>query len=331
MLDQIIYKINPENKDLSLLSKEEMFDLLCKLNRILRGLDETEKVVSDNMSVGDLVAPTREIQMAIFDYLVQNMKNVPDEKARAAMVYYTLLNLHMFSNGNGRTSRFIYDYIAGDLSEDNISYYFHKKSNYTNHPKNDLENAKNILDIYIVNQIPDEFLSEQLGFIPQEVLDNFFWITVGHSNRSPFTDTILPPSVLEKLSQKELEDLDTILKDGYSMKLCPSGLAMLFVAIRKGELSKWITKYNEDLLQGIGMKGRLNFSIYTNPELIADWTLDDFKEIIAIGNKVKYLRLKCVIDIFVSPEKYINKDSGNPYVDDILKRGKKQSSEHSFH
>ena len=63
------------------------------------------------MLAGDLVSPTKEVQMKTLEYLTQNMSKVPDKKARATMVYYTLLNLHMFSDGNGRTSRFMYDLI----------------------------------------------------------------------------------------------------------------------------------------------------------------------------------------------------------------------------
>ena len=67
----------------------------------------------------------------------------------------------MFSDGNGRTSRFMYDLISGDLDEKNLSYYFHKDSNNTFEQKNKLELDKGILDITEVNRIPDKILSKQ--------------------------------------------------------------------------------------------------------------------------------------------------------------------------
>jgi len=318
MLNEIINLINPDNKDLREMSKEEIFELLIKLNKCLRHLDESENVVEENMSAGDLVSPTKEVQIKILEYLTESLSKVQDKKARAAMIYYTLLNLHMFSDGNGRTSRFMHDLISEDLSEGNISYYFHKNSNNVEDQKNDLEGSKGILDISIVNQIPDELIGNQLGFIPKDILANYYWITVGHTSSSPSTDSIIPKSVLTQLSKKELQDLDKVLHDGYGVKLCPSGLAMLYVSNKKGQLKKWININNDMLSQGIGMPGRLNFSIYKNPNMIADWTLDDFREIISVGNAVKYARLKCLIDVFVEPEKYINIDSGNPYMSDIL-------------
>lgn len=320
MLNEIINFINPDNKDLNRVSAQEMIEILSKLNRSLRGLDESENVIDENMSVGILVSPTKEVQIKTLEYLTQNMEKVQDKRAKAAMVYYTLLNLHMFNNGNGRTARFMYDLISGDLHEDNLAYYFHRNSGKIREQKRDLEYSKGIDDVACVNKIPDAFIGKQLDFIPKYVLENYSWITVGHTNTSPSTDTIIPKTALEQLSSKELQDLNKILQDGYGMLLCPSGVAMLYVSSKKGQLGDWINKNNNDLAQGIGIKGRLNFSIYRNPEMIGDWDANDFREIINVGNAVKYARLKCLIDIFAEPEKYINADTGHTYTEDILTR-----------
>lgn len=326
MLNKIIKLVNPDNKDLREMSKDEILELLIKLNKCLRCLDESENVIEENMLAGDLVSPTRDVQTKILEYLTESLSKVYDKKARATMVYYTLLNLHMFSDGNGRTSRFMYDLISGDLSEENISYYFHKDSNNVKEQKNDLEESKGILDISIVNQIPDALIGKQLKFIPKEILSNYNWITVGYTNSSPSTDSIIPKSVLKQLSEKELQDLHKILRDGYGMQLCPSGLAMLYVSNKKGQLREWININNINLSQGIGVPGRLNFSIYKNPDMVANWNTDDFREVINVGNAVKYARLKCVIDVFVEPEKYINIDSGKPYIADIIGVSKEKES-----
>lgn len=323
MINKIVNLINPNNKDITTLSKDEFLELLIKLNKYLRCLDESETVLCENMVAGDLVAPTKEVQMKVLEYLTQNISKVQDKNARAALVYYILIDLHIFSDGNGRTARFMYDLISEDLSEEKLSYYFHKDSNNVQMQNNDLENSKGILDIYFVNQIPDDLLKGQLSFIPDGILEMYKWITVGYSTTSPTTDTIIPKSVLSQLTNKELKDLDLILHDGYGQSLTPSGLAMLCVANKKGELDKWINLNDRQTqeLEKAGIKGmteRLNFSIYKNPEMIANWTLDDFREIIKVGNEVKYTKLKTLINIFVEPEKYINADSGNTYLDDIL-------------
>ena len=84
---------------------------------------------------------------------------------------------------------------------------------------------------------------------------------------------------------------------------------------------------SNNLSRGIGIPGRLNFSIYKNPEMVADWNIDDFREVIKMGNTVKYARLKCLIDIFVEPEKYINIDTGKPYIADIIGVSKEKDEE----
>jgi hypothetical protein len=317
MIERIKKIINPENKDLDNMSLNEMIELLTKLNKSLRCLED-EEVRIDGMTASDLVAPTREVQDKVLEYLINNMKNIKEPKAKAAAFYYTLLNLHMFSDGNGRTSRFMYDLISGDLNESNVAYYFHKDSSQTQEQKNQLEEEKGILDISIVNRIPDEILAEQLQFIPSGMLELYPWITVGHTESSPDTDKIIPEEILKQLSEKELRNLDIILRDGYGVSLCPSGLAMLYVIQKKGQLNEWV-KYNKQAEeQGIAIPGRFNISIYRHPERIANWNAEDFREVINAGNAIKYARLKSLIDIFAYPEKFINKDTGHIYLNDII-------------
>ncbi len=317
MIERIKNIINPENKDLNNISSSEMLELLTKLNKCLRCLDE-EEVRVDGMSAGDMVAPTREVQDKVLEYLMNNMKRIKDNKSKAAVVYYTLLNLHMFSDGNGRTSRFMYDLMSGDLNEVNIAYYFHKDSNCISEEKNQLEDDKGILDISIVNRIPDEILAKQLDFIPDGMLELYPWITVGHTVSSPDTDKIIPEEVLKQLSEQEIRNLDLILSDGYGVYLCTSGLAMLYVIQKKGQLNQWLEHNQDDAKQGIAVPGRFNISIYRHPERIANWNVEDFRDVINMGNAIKYAKLKSIIDVFVSPEQYIDKETGNTYVSEIL-------------
>ena len=303
MIERIKNIINPEAKQIDEMSSNEMIELLIKLNKCLRCLD-SEEVRSDGMIAGDMVAPTREVQ---------------DKRSKAAITYYTLLNLHMFSDGNGRTSRFMYDLISGDLDEKNLSYYFHKDSNNTFEQKNQLELDKGILDITEVNRIPDKILSKQLNFIPKGMLDIYPWITVGHTDASPDTDRILPENVVNELSEKELKDLDVILRDGYGVKLTTSGLAMLYVIQKKGQMNQWIEYAQEDEKQGFAVPGRFNISIYRHPERLVNWNVDDFRDVIAAGNSIKYARLTSLINIFISQEKYIDEDTGKTYASEIIK------------
>lgn len=318
MLDRIINVINPNAKELDTLTSDELLQMLVKLNKCLRVLDDNEEVLEEYMEAGNLVSPTKEVQLKTLDYLTQSMPKIQDKKAKATIMYYTLLNLHMFSDGNGRTSRFMFDLINGDLNEDNISFYFHKDSQITASEQNNLEKTKGILDISEANQIPDELLRHQLTFVPKEILLNYSYIMVGSTFSSKTTKEIIPKAVAEELNSKELADLDKILHDSFGGGLCPSGLAMLYVAQKRGELEKWIDLNNELFGNIPEVNGRLNFSVYKKPEMISKWDTENFRELISVGNAIKFARLKCLIDVFVEPEKNINTQTGNSYADEIL-------------
>ena len=326
MTEKIINTINPQNKDLKEFTPDELLIFLEKLNRLLRLEPEGNNVFEENMQAGDLVSPTKEVKMMIINDLCEGIKNIEDKDACAAMVYYTLLNLHMFSDGNGRTSRFIYDLISDNLSDDNIHYYFHKDSGKVTDEKGDLEVSKGILDISIVNRIPDEIILNYLNFIPQDVLDKYDWFSVYKGKK---IDTIMSQKVLDELGNKNIADLKHILSDGYGALLSPGGIAMLYGFYKKGQLDIVVKNsdqiINERRKSGFyeksvnrGLDRKFRFEIYENPELISSWTVDDFKDVIKMGNYVKYLRLKSIIDIFVEPQKFINSDTGNTYKYDIL-------------
>ena len=175
------------------------------------------------------------------------------------------------------------------------------------------------MDITEVNRIPDKILSKQLDFIPKGMLDIYPWITVGHTDISPSTDRILPENVTNELSEKELKNLDVILRDGYGVNLTTSGLAMLYVIQKKGQMNQWIEYVQEDEKQGFAVPGRFNISIYRHPERLASWNADDFRDVIAAGNSIKYAKLTNLIDIFISQEKYIDEDTGKTYASEIIK------------
>ena len=126
-------------------------------------------------------------------------------------------------------------------------------------------------------------------------------------------------TIFVQLTPQEINDLKKILYDSTGVKFTPGGVAMLYVAQKRGQLLDWIErnkKYSEDAKK-YRIEGRLCFAV-ENQDLLQSWTVDDFRDVIKIGNLVKLLRLKCIIDIFVEPEKFINIDTGSTYLNEIL-------------
>ena len=304
------------------MTPEQFIKFLIYINKKLRNLDDNKAVLEEYMTAGDLVAPTNEVKEKILNYLCLSMKNCKDNISCAAMVYYTLINLHLFSDGNGRTSRYLFDLLSGNNQDENIGYYYHKEKGKNIEIKDNFELSRGILDPSRVNIIPDEIIIEKLNFIPYEILEKYSWIMVGRTYKSKEITDILPENVLKELSNQELNDLDQILSDSLGCGLTPAGLAMIYVTSKKGQLNKWleldINNMPIEFQKKCRIERRLCFPIFRNGELIADWTTEDFRTIIKIGNMIKYERLKCLIDIFATPSLYIDKDNGITYRDEII-------------
>lgn len=309
--------------DIKNMNKEQFLEYIIYLNRRLRNIDNNENVLDDCMEAGDLVSPTREVKDRILNYLCLNMKKCQDDISCAAMVYYILINLHMFSDGNGRTSRYLFDLLAGNNYDDNIGYYYHKDSGMVDATKSGFEKTRGILDPLIVNSsIVDQILYDKLTFIPKEVLEKYFWFVVGVIPEFLEINNILPSDVSKELTSHELSSLGQILCDTNGCCLTPAGLSMLYVCLKKEQLDKWIdleiNNNSIEVQKKFGIEGRFCFPIFKHSDLISDWKVEDFKTIIVIGNEIKFERLKAIIDIFVSPKLLIDKDSGIPYRDKII-------------
>lgn len=91
------------------LNRDGAYKYLTTLNGILRGVGRSERGVRNNVQVGEHMAPSRKVQGAILNDTTEALKDIKDNHYRAALSYYTVNNLHLFADGNGRTSRAIYE------------------------------------------------------------------------------------------------------------------------------------------------------------------------------------------------------------------------------
>ena len=96
------------------LTTDDVMNIAISLNQMLRN-KENEDVISNNMIAGELTAPTSDVRSVIIENLLDTLKSMNDNKLRAELVYYTLIDLHMFSDGNGRTARLMYGLISGKI------------------------------------------------------------------------------------------------------------------------------------------------------------------------------------------------------------------------
>lgn len=103
------------------------YKYLTTLNGILRGVDKKrERGRRDNITVGDHVAPSADVQKVIMDDTVKALKNIKDNHYRATLAYYTVNYLHLFPDGNGRTSRAVYEIFDNDSFDLNSDDFIHR-------------------------------------------------------------------------------------------------------------------------------------------------------------------------------------------------------------
>ena len=92
------------------MTRDDAYKYLTHLNGILRGVNKkNERGRRDNIQVGEHMAPSRDVQGIILKDTIETLKNIEDNHYRATLAYYTVNNLHLFPDGNGRTSRAVYE------------------------------------------------------------------------------------------------------------------------------------------------------------------------------------------------------------------------------
>lgn len=281
------------------LTSEQFKSIVIGFNKMLRGLGDDEDNLSTAMVAGDLVAPTSDIWDLIIDNLVNALKDLNDNKDRALLIYYSLINLHMFSDGNGRTARVLYDLICNELG--NSSYYIHGDKEV--HSYNiDFETFKNIPDISYINSLANSNIITSvlpyLGEFEECVIDKY--VIVGLGNFS-FVKDVMPNTISEQLTDEELEKLEITMCDSLGVNYTVSGLSFLCMALKKGQLQDWISLDN-DLCQKYGDPfngGRLCFRVRKASSLLDEWTADDYRELIDFGNYFKLEQFRATNKLFL--------------------------------
>lgn len=281
------------------LTSEQFKSIVIGLNKKLRGLVDDEDSLSTAMTAGDLVAPTSDIWDQIIDDLVNTLKDLNDNKDRALLIYYSLINLHMFSDGNGRTARVLYDLVCNEL--DNSNYYIHGDKEAHSYTV-DFETFKNIPDISYINSLANTSIITSvlpyLGEFEDRVVDRY--VMVGLSNYS-FVDDVMPSTVKEQLSDEELEKIEITMSDSLGVNYTISGLSFLCMSLKKGQLQEWIS-FDDDLCQKYGDEWngrRLCFRVRKASSLLDEWTADDYRELINFGNYFKLEQFKAVNQLFL--------------------------------
>ena len=296
------------------LTPESFMEFIMTINKDLRRTDE--EIISEGVIAGELVATTKSVREETINQLVDYLKQEPDVKEAATLIYCLIINFHMFSDGNGRTARFIYDLFSNKIDESQFMYYFHDENNQHYEGKKDFEQVRGIIDLGEINWITNSFIESDIKDIIEEYphLDNKIIVCgIGgfYADRQNRLEKMFKEEFNLDLTEEEYAELVQLLTDDGGVIYTPSGLGMLLVSIEKGDIEAWI-KMNEELIEDCKddpsiystVSERMAFSIKKGKGLLSKWTSDDFRKVIKVANQVKQRQLSHLINVFVNPDNY---------------------------
>lgn len=316
--------------------KQDMHRYLSHINQKLREVSPKERGFHDGrMVVAELISPNRETQTRVLDYEIDALAQMDNPRYRATSAYYIINDLHMFPDGNGRTSRAVFELL--DSPEANISeqqQFFSHEDNRdqlgaAEHGAYEFQETKNIIRTQDFNQLAmlgylekissnnegNDIISELRGSLEARIKENggdIFRVYGGLQDYSPGDTAISALKNNEGFSSLNDEDKDRVccaLRDGLS-RVSVSGLAMLKFYQEKGQQKEFLERTKKKNSYFDYDTWMIN--IDPDPEEkeffghceCEDWSKEDFLHYAELAESIKEQVLKTSIDIFVNPDDY---------------------------
>lgn len=305
------------------LNRDGAYKYLMTLNGILRGVDRSERGVRSNIQVGEHMAPSRKVQGVILNDTTEALKGIKDNHYRATLAYYTVNNLHLFADGNGRTSRAVYEIFDNpnfNLSGENFIHKTNSANEVGGHGK--FERAHGIQSTMTAYQLARGILAEKLardGKIDSRIneMPSRLEMVYGSTPDVYFTD-----DAENNLTPQEKKSINLAFHDGdvAFLTLC----RMLNI---KGTSDKVISNSiktspdstNKFMAVEIGKRdmdtGAPNEKSH---QTFSGWTADDYRTFLEGFQIVQLESQRTLNDVFSNPENYKTSD-GRTWADWLSK------------
>ncbi len=284
---------------------------LKRLNGILKEIpiqgrgtvEQTSRGESLRVQVGSLVGPFPEEREKIFANGLESFKNIKDNHARAAMVFYAMTCLHMFADGNGRTSRVLYTLISQpDFDFKDLTWMLeHEEGSNTGERE----------EFYRRNKLypPDEGGIER--WLTQDVfnhrlangkIDSMFdkaWLLRASRKRA---ENIAVTDVMKnELDENERKRAIGVLSDGSGNTISVAGISIAQLLTEKGAADE-----AESSIYGDGERVRFDVDWTEGGSPVhASWNAKDFRRLIQIGGEIKEDVFSDLFDIFEHEERHM--------------------------
>lgn len=313
--------------------KQDMHRYLSHINQKLREVSPKERGFHDGrMVVAGLISPKRETQTRILDYEIDALAQIDSPRYRATSAYYMINDLHMFPDGNGRTSRAVFELL--DNSEANMSeqqQFFSHEDNKdqfgaAEHGAHEFQEIKNIIKTQDFNQLAMLGYLEKIssdddgGDIVSKLKDslearikerggNIISIVGGGTSQEAGIPAFNNNAGFNSLSEEERKRVCYAFKDNTS-RVSVSGLAMLKFYQERGQQDEFLERTKQK--NGIFNYDTWIINIDPDPEEkeffghceCEDWNKEDFLRYMELVESIKEQVLETSVDIFVSPDNY---------------------------
>jgi hypothetical protein len=272
---------------------------LIDINQEIRNIPDEKRgfhvarTGNTRMQAPPLVAPKQATQERVLQHLLDVLPAMTESRYRAAATYYTLVLLHLFRDGNGRTARTVFGMLAGsseDFSAKGVSKAFEETNNLVYAKK--LEEL--IMFVYLDELsrknggVYDELRDRQKNILSDmnSVMSGDFALTVlgGAFNYAKVNETLSAFDNYKCLNDEEKTRVCYAFIDHNSGPVAISGLAILQLHSEKQvDLDKWIINIDEEC---------------------AEWTAEDYLRYAEIVEDTKEKILTMAVDAFAKPNDY---------------------------
>ena len=267
------------------------------------------------MIVEGLVSPSNEMQLKILKKLYDTLRQDLDPMEKGMICYYTLNNLHLFMDGNGRTSRFLYQLYCNNFNDE---YLYHPDSvedtskRYKFEKDNNLNSVKEFLNTVNYNLFLNMLSSGDIYDCDRmHEYNRVSTFPVDLFADEHFKTTFLADDVVKELGSKAKEVARNISNTNCNFSI--AGIAMCKLLTRRNELQKMMELNDQHFEQvardyHVNTKGNLLFYVGSQGEYGSDvhtekWDTATCKEFLSISED---LLLK-QYDMIVEASKYFVK------------------------
>lgn len=314
--EEILSMLKDEEKAdefLSTLTGEDVKRYLIYINSKVRNIpNEQNDIYSGNMFVGGLISPNNDIQNRYFEKIANALNNIKGNRNRATALHYLVNELHLFSDGNGRTGRCVFEIFTNpEFSFENNENFSHKTDSQNEgvgSSKFEEDNSLKFLEEAI--DYPSYFVYRCLvenGLISQSpvkdcILSQTMVESLAINDYAPDT-VFIEDDIKKTLSPKQIEDINLALCDNNNNEsLSVAGLTMMLM-----QSIKW-QKTNEEEFEGIpGYSYSQTYIDKIDDEskrTFEGWSKEDYLKAVRIANIIKESMLDAMLDIFEHPQNF---------------------------